>query len=165
MLQEHCDAYMRMFRCSYDELNDRAKDSTESRELKSISITWILASAFCSKMLSFTFPPLSSDRQGMTTVAPLSARTLAVSFPIPLVAPANDQHANNIKHSSKDRKRSIEQNPRSTNKQGSTGDNGSELAGVDAFSDLFRGGGRVEATRGNLVSFPEQGDPVPRSHF
>lgn len=80
-------AYMRMFRCLFDELKERAKESTESRELRSISRTWSFASGCCSRKLSLTFMPLSSVLDGIMTLAPLSARTRAVSFPIPFVAP------------------------------------------------------------------------------
>lgn len=78
---------MRMFRCLFDELKERAKESTESRELRSISRTWSFASGCCSRKLSLTFMPLSSVLDGIMTLAPLSARTRAVSFPIPFVAP------------------------------------------------------------------------------
>lgn len=41
------------------------KESTESRELRSISKTWNFASGFCSRRLSFTFMPLSSVLDGV----------------------------------------------------------------------------------------------------
>jgi hypothetical protein len=50
-------------------------------------MTCSLEAGTCSARLSFTFRPLSSVLAGMITSAPLSARTLAVSFPIPFVAP------------------------------------------------------------------------------
>jgi hypothetical protein len=79
--------YMRMFRCLCDELKDCAKLRTELRELRSISMTCSLELGTWSARLSFTFWPLSSVLAGMITFAPLRARTLAVSFPIPFVAP------------------------------------------------------------------------------
>lgn len=79
--------HIRMFRCLCDELKERAKESTELRELRSISMTWSFASGFCSRRLSLTFRPLSMVRHGIMTFAPLKARTLAVSFPMPFVAP------------------------------------------------------------------------------
>ena len=79
---------MRRFRCWWDESKDRAKSRTELRELRSISMTCSLELGTCSARLSFTFRPLSSVLAGMITFAPLSASTLAVSFPMPFVAPA-----------------------------------------------------------------------------
>jgi len=81
------DTYMRRFRCSWDESKDRAKSRTELRELRSISMTCSLELGTCSARLSFTLRPLSSVLAGMITFAPLSAKTLAVSFPMPFVAP------------------------------------------------------------------------------
>lgn len=77
-----------MFKCLCDELKDRANEPTDSRELRSISITCSSALGFCSRRLCFTFNPLSRVRDGIMTLAPLSASTLAVSFPMPFVAPA-----------------------------------------------------------------------------
>ncbi|ONK61114.1 uncharacterized protein A4U43_C08F26390 [Asparagus officinalis] len=52
--------YMRMLRCLFDELKERAKESIEWRELRSISNTWSSADGFCSRRLSLTLMPLSS---------------------------------------------------------------------------------------------------------
>lgn len=79
--------YIKIFRCSWDELKDCAKLRTELRELRSISMTCTFEPGTWSSRLSFTLRPLSSVLAGMITFAPLSARTLAVSFPMPFVAP------------------------------------------------------------------------------
>lgn len=83
------NTYMRMFKWLWDEVKERAKESTESRELRSISMTWSFALGFSSRSHCCTFKPLSNVRDGIMTLAPLSARTLAVSLPIPLLAPAS----------------------------------------------------------------------------
>jgi hypothetical protein len=51
-------------------------------------MTWRFEVGTSSARLSFTFIPLSNVLAGMITFAPRSARTLAVSFPMPFVAPA-----------------------------------------------------------------------------
>lgn len=74
--------------------NPRDKNSEqnlwiEPNELKSISNMIISASALSLSILSFTLSAFLKSLAGITTLTPLLASTLAVSAPIPDVAPTH----------------------------------------------------------------------------
>jgi hypothetical protein len=79
---------MRMLRGSLRESNSEANLLTEAMELRSSSRTSILASGVLATMASLAMSPAETLRTAMTTRTPRSARTRAVSSPMPLVAPA-----------------------------------------------------------------------------
>lgn len=78
---------MRMFSGSRRAKNWEQNLLTEVRELRSISI--IISSAFGLSLwiASFTFAAFAKSLAGITILTPLFANTLAVSAPIPEVAP------------------------------------------------------------------------------
>lgn len=130
--------HMRMFKGRLEAEKRLAKDATELRELRSISITSILASGFSRSRLSFTSAPPSGVLAGMMTLAPRRARTLAVSFPMPLVPPA--QTRKDVGYFITEI--SIGQ---SSEEEGGTCHDSREVAGVDALRDLLRRGRTPEA--------------------
>jgi len=79
---------MRMFRGRFRDSNSEANLLTDAMELRSSSSTSILATGILATMDSLTASPAATLRTGMTTCTPRSARTRAVSSPIPLDAPA-----------------------------------------------------------------------------
>ena len=76
-----------MFRGSFIELNWSAKALTDLRELRSSFRTSIRAVGFFSMMLFLASDAASVFLTAMTTWAPLRAKTLEVSRPMPLAPP------------------------------------------------------------------------------
>lgn len=83
---------MRIFKGRPKEMNSAAKLLTDSKELRSNSMTSTLAVGISSSIVSLTFLPLSVLRTAITTCTPCNAKTRAVSLPIPLVAPEYTQN-------------------------------------------------------------------------
>lgn len=91
ILMKELVLYIRMFKGRSFEMYWDAKSLTDACELKSNSITSILAFGIFSQMLALTFWPSSTFLTGITTWTPRKARTRAVSKPIPLDAPKYSQ--------------------------------------------------------------------------
>ena len=80
-------SYISMFKGRPDEQYSVANFLTDARELRSNSITSILALGVSLIILSLTFVPVSVFLTAITTCTPCKASTRAVSAPIPLEAP------------------------------------------------------------------------------
>ena len=78
---------MRMLSGSPKAANSIQNLLTEAKELRSISDTKISASGPSLLILSFTFAAFFMSLAAITILTPLFAKTLAVSSPIPDVAP------------------------------------------------------------------------------
>jgi len=72
-----------------DESKSAANFLTDAIELRSNSITSILAEGISLRIVSLTFLPLSTFLTAITTWTPRDARTRVVSRPRPLDAPEN----------------------------------------------------------------------------
>lgn len=81
--------YMRMFKGRLRARNCWTKDRTDERELRSILRGMILAWGVSCKMELLRALAAFKFRAGIITQAPLFASTLAVSAPIPEVAPVH----------------------------------------------------------------------------
>lgn len=79
--------YMRMLSGSPRARNSLQNLWTEANELRSISHTIISASGLSFWIASFTWAAFFKSLAGITIFTPLFANTLAVSAPIPEVAP------------------------------------------------------------------------------
>lgn len=78
---------MRMLRGKWRDKKWEQNLVTEAMELKSISIIKIWADGFSFKIVSFTSSAFFIFLAAITILTPLFAKTLAVSAPIPDVAP------------------------------------------------------------------------------
>lgn len=86
---ENCDSpHIRMFRGRLKLLNSVENFLTDSMEARSSSNVSILAAGISFTISSLALLPADKFLTPMTTWTPRSARTRAVSFPIPLEAPA-----------------------------------------------------------------------------
>lgn len=83
---------MRMLSGSPEAAKSTQNLLTEAKELRSISDTKISASALSLLILSFTFAAFFRSLAAITILTPLFAITLAVSSPIPDVAPFSFHH-------------------------------------------------------------------------
>ena len=88
---------MRILRGNLRARNSEQNFCTEARELRSISKIIISAFGVSLWILSLTSLALFKSLAPITTLTPLFANTLAVSAPIPDVAPSLIQTNNNIK--------------------------------------------------------------------
>lgn len=80
--------YMRRLRGKFRYSNSATKFRTELRELRSRAITMISASGTSDRIRVFVSSAAFTLRAGKISLTPRFARTLAVSAPIPDVAPA-----------------------------------------------------------------------------
>lgn len=80
--------YMRMLRGKFRDRNSEQNLLMEVKELRSISSTVMSAFGDSLRILSFTSSAFLRFLAGITILTPLFASTLAVSAPIPEVAPA-----------------------------------------------------------------------------
>lgn len=86
--------HMRMLRGNPRARNRAQNLRIEAIELKSISITTISAVGVSRRILSLTSAALFTSLAGIISLNPLFANTLAVSAPIPDVAPAFNLRTN-----------------------------------------------------------------------
>lgn len=86
-MQFHIVSYTRMFRGRPEEIYSLANFLTDAIELRSISITSILALGIFLSMSSLTLFPALTFLTPIITCTPRKARTRAVSIPIPFDAP------------------------------------------------------------------------------
>lgn len=80
-------SYMRIFSGRPEELKSAANFLTDAIELRSNSIALIFAEGFSLIIVPWTSLVAAMFLTPITTWTPRNARTLAVSFPIPLDAP------------------------------------------------------------------------------
>lgn len=92
-------AHMRMLRGNRSDKKAEQNFWMEANELRSISIRKISAPGVSSWIHALTSAALLRSLAGMTSLRPLFASTLAVSAPMPEVAPAVKQHSNPNKRS------------------------------------------------------------------
>lgn len=126
-------------------LRGRSRDSksatklrTEAMELRSSSITMISVSGNSETILPFASSAAFTFRAGKINLAPRFASTLAVSAPIPDVAPSLNQQQNENPDDSTHRKTR-------TRKEKLTGDYGCDGTKVAVLGNLLGGGFRTEA--------------------